>query len=533
MYDLVGKIALVIFSQMAASSLGRFYAHMYQLNGYKTYEEWTWLKKNAYENFGRGLGVLISIFVPWPIGCFLYLWTFWGNKPDKTRIRKPIAYTGRLKRILSVAIIIHITIYVLSFIFLKGILFRLVIAMSLLLTPFVMMLANLFLKPVQKAIDNYYIRDSLKVLKNSSCKIIGITGSYGKTSVKNILTTILSEKYSCLPTPGNVNTPLGICRVIRGDLSPFHELFICEMGARRTGEIKEICDYYKPDYGIITSIGDCHLETFKSRENIRKTKFELFDAAKETVLNLRDENICLRLEELGKKDLSGNKPEICDNNAYNQKLNFIDDEVPGGIIPCGYGKFFNPYDMSIDSDGMHFKVLLPSNEELSLCTKLLGDYQVMNICAAIALAYRLGLNSRQITNGVSKIAPIKNRLELKKYGDCTILDDAYNSNPKGANTALEVLSHFPGKKILITPGMVELGDKHQEKNEEFGVAAAKVCDIIFLISSNADPVEDGLKKAGFKEYVRLNDFNTAYSQAMAMKCEKTILIENDVPDQYL
>ena len=130
--------------------------------------------------------------------------------------------------------------------------------------------------------NRWYINDAKKIIKNCpDLLVIGITGSFGKTSVKYFLDELLSVKYNVLKTPGNFNTTLGVVKTIRSSLRATHDIFLCEMGAKNIGDIKEICDIVHPKMGIITSVGEMHLESFKSIENVRKTKFELADSLPE------------------------------------------------------------------------------------------------------------------------------------------------------------------------------------------------------------------------------------------------------------
>ena len=154
-----------------------------------------------------------------------------------------------------------------------------ILQLLFIMMPFLVLLANLINRPVERAIDRYYINDAARILRQMpELKIIGVTGSYGKTSVKYFLSALLSVRYNVLYTPGNYNTTLGVVRTVREQMKPFHEIFVCEMGARETGDIKEICDLVHPEYGIITSIGPQHLQSFHTIDNIIATKFELADA---------------------------------------------------------------------------------------------------------------------------------------------------------------------------------------------------------------------------------------------------------------
>ena len=306
-------------------------------------------------------------------------------------------------------------------------------------------------------------------------KIIGITGSYGKTSTKYILNTILSQKYNTLMTPESYNTTMGVVRTINEKLTSVHQLFICEMGAKYVGDIKEICDIVHPNYGIITAIGPQHLDTFKSLDNVKKTKLELIDSLPEqdgiAFVNWEDENI--RNSKITKKMIKFGLSKDSDYYAEN---------------------------IEITEKGSVFDVVIPGKERIKIKTKLLGNLNILNIVGAIAIADKLGLSTDEIKMGVKYIKPVPHRLELKQNSNGSIIiDDAYNSNNKGAKMALEVLKFFENKKrILITPGIVELGDKSYEINKELGINAADSCDFIILVGAKQTvPILEGIQEKNY------------------------------------
>ena len=285
------------------------------------------------------------------------------------------------------------------------------------------------------------------------------------------------------------------------------------MGARKRGEIKELCDLVHPKYGILTCVGEAHLDTFHSIENICNTKFELVESLPEdgvAILNKDDSNV--------KKYKIKNKCKVIwigiKNNA---------DVMAKNIKITSKGSTFDIY-------------FADTKKTIKVETVLLGNKNIYNILSAVALASYLGVDDKLIEMGVSNINPIKHRLELKNMDNITILDDAYNSNPEGAKMACEVLGLMDGKHIAITPGMVEMGNKQEENNKEFGKQLAKVCDEVYLIGKKqTEPIYDGLMSKKFKkENIHIcNSFKDAYNSAISDKKKKTILIENDLPDSYM
>ena len=389
--------------------------------------------------------------------------------------------------------------------------------------PFIPALGNLINKPVENRINRYFIDDAKRMLReHGNLRIIGITGSFGKTSVKYYLTTLLSEGFRVLMTPESYNTPMGIVRTIREHLQPTHEIFVCEMGARHLHDIKEITDIVHPDDGIVTSIGYQHLETFHSLENIISTKYELLDAV--------DEKEKAEGKTQGKhlKFVNGDNEIIKANMKYK-------DAITYGL---GEGNDYQAKDLQVTGAGTSFTVTSPNGESADFTTHLVGRHNVENIVGAIAAANSLGIPMSKLKMAVRRLQSVPHRLELKKHGNVSILDDAYNSNPNGAKVAVETLGLFENSvKILVTPGMVELGEKEEEYNEEFGRQAAGVCDYIILIGQkNSAAIKKGALSAGFdEERIFVKNTFTEGSQLMYeldAGREKVILLENDLPDNY-
>jgi len=372
----------------------------------------------------------------------------------------------------------------------------------------------MMIAPIENRINEDFLQDAHRIISEMPfLTTIGITGSYGKTSCKFILGEILSEKYMTLVPPQSYNTPMGITRVIREMLRPTHEMFVTEMGAKQKGDIEELCDLVQPKVGILTSIGEQHLESFGSLENIIMTKYELIENLPPdglAVLNLDDPNIASR----------------------------------AGLSPCriiGYGLDPNwdyyADDINYGSFGCHFTLHAPDGQKEEFSTVLLGKYAVYNILAATTAAHQLGVPLAMAAAAVRKLPPVEHRLQLRPTPVYTIIDDAFNSNPKGAGQALEVLASFDkGKKIIITPGMVELGERQYQLNYQFALAAADVCDYIILVGpKHTMPMQEALAQANYpldQMYVAA-DLNDARNQlATIVEAGDTVLFENDLPDTY-
>ena len=441
----------------------------------------------------------------------------------KAKYKKPLVFTNRARRIYGVAICITIAIIVCAT-WLYGQLESIetiIYAVSAsaigiyAASHVVMYLSNLFLAPVEKHINKKYYNDAARILASMpDLKIIGITGSYGKTSTKHYLHRILSEKYDVLMTPGSFNTTLGVIRTIREYLKPYNEVFIVEMGAKQQGDIKEICDLVNPQMGIVTAVGEQHLESFKSIENVQSTKFELIDALPSDGLGVvNDDFPFVANRKVDNVECVRYAVNETSNASYTAK-DIIYDETGTRITIVGNGK------------------------ELTLHTRLVGECNISNLIAAVIIALRLDVPDEKIRYAVEKIEQVEHRLNLKRTpGGITIIDDAFNSNPTGSKMAMDVLSRFnKGKRIVITPGMIELGDKQYELNEALGVKIAECADVAIIVGEyNKDALLNGIKQGN-----RNNDnvhavasFNEAQRVlASIAKAGDTVLYENDLPDTF-
>ncbi len=505
----------------------RYFIHMFQLNSYKPRVQVRWVLKNSrlflcahlVITLAAAVAVLIfrseaALSAASAVFAALMLISSATNLPKKS-YKTPLKYTKRIIRLIITLAVLY-TAPILLFVFgapENELMFTAVLWLWIFACPWILLLANLINRPLELLINRMYINDAKRILKSCPClSVIGITGSFGKTSVKYFLDTLLSVRFNVLKTPGNFNTPLGIVKTIRASLRATHDIFLCEMGAKNVGDIKEICDIVKPNHGIITSVGPMHLESFKTIENVRKTKFELAYALPPDgmlFLNCDDENI--RLENCARSFIAYG---INDRSGY-------------------YAT-----DISVSGRGSEFTVHSPDGKSCSYHTSLIGRHNITNICGAIAVSNSLGIPLEELKPAVRRLESVPHRLQLIRRGDVSIIDDAYNSNPSGTKAALEALSMTDGMKILVTPGMIELGEMEYELNRQFGIDAAKVCDFVALVGQKqTEPIYDGLIFAGYPQdsiYVASN-LNDAMSKVYALTSDgkrKIILLENDLPDNY-
>ena len=402
----------------------------------------------------------------------------------------PLKITSRVKRIMALDYLLFIIYELAIYYLLKEAVSKAgAILMFIAFNPYIFILVVLALMPIEKMIFNHYKKMALtKLNKMPNLKIIGITGSFGKTSTKMILNTLLNTTYKGFYTPASFNTPNGLLITINKEKTIFNDYFISEMGAKKVGEIKELCDLVKPKYGILTSIGPAHLETFKSLENIQKTKFELIES-------LPSDGIAI----LNKDDIY--------QTSYKLK-----NKVKVIWIGINNKADVMAKDIKVTAKGTSFSIHFSDKTKIEVTTILLGNKNIYNILSSVALAHALGVPLNNIVRGIKEIKPIEHRLEIKNMGNITIIDDSFNSNPEGAKNAVEVLNLMPNKKIIITPGMIEMGKSQDTLNKNFGKQMAKVADEVYLIGpKQTKPIYEGLIEEKYPEAnIKVkNSFNEA------------------------
>ncbi|MBQ8161274.1 MAG: UDP-N-acetylmuramoyl-tripeptide--D-alanyl-D-alanine ligase [Clostridia bacterium] len=448
-------------------------------------------------------------------------WYFF-SATRKQKAKKKFGITPRVKRLIGMTGAVYFLLQMLSRLILgPGTSAIISCVLQVLLMPLCFAVCCLCALPVEKTINRLYFRDAQKCLKEREDIIrIGITGSYGKTSVKFILGTLLSEKYQTLVTPSSFNTPMGLTKVIRTQLHPAHQVFVAEMGARHVGDIRELCELVHPTIGILTSVGPQHLETFHTLERIRDTKYELMEAIPQNgACYFADDGDIVRglyQKTEKQKTLTG-----LERNA-DTKLWAEDIET---------GSFGSRFTLCRKQDSGNAGI-----ERIPCETKMLGEHNIQNILLASAVALDLGLSMKQLQRGIARLRSVEHRLQLVDRGGIHVIDDAFNSNPQGAKLAMKVLSQFPQKRIVVTPGMVELGAKEEEENRKLGAVMAECCDAAILVGKkHTQPIHEGLTGAGFPEheiYV-VDSLQEATGLLGTMtKPGDTVLFENDLPDNY-
>ncbi len=389
-----------------------------------------------------------------------------------------------------------------------------------LLAPAFVLAAAWILAPAERVIARKFLAQATRRMQRYTGRVLGITGSYGKTSTKYIVADLLSARYRVLKTPAGVNTTMGITRVIREELKDEHGVFIVEMSAYGPGEIREVCDVVHPSLGILTAVGVQHLERFGTPERIAEAKYELLAALPPggpAVINA-DDAVCRRLAERARTE---------------GKRVLLYGMGDGGADLAVRGT-----DIAVSARGTAFRVVTADGQAEHFETKLLGRWNLSNVLGGIAAAVEWGVPLAAMKPAVAGLAPAPRRLEVHEEGGVIRILDVANANPRGAEMALEVLAQFTGgSRILITPGMVELGPIEADENRRFGEQAAAVCDYVVLVGpEQTRPIRQGLLDRGFpaeRVLAARRAQDVADLLAGIVRPGDILLYENRLPDTYL
>lgn len=456
----------------------------------------------------------------------------WVGPKAKKNIKVILKYTPRIIRLflslIFVSVISIIFIFYYTAIPLKDFTlssrkffqFNAFLLFTSVITPVIVLIANLINMPIEKLIHLKYFNMAKNKSKKADIIKIAITGSYGKTSTKFFLASIIKEKYKTLFTPASYNTPMGISKVINNNNLNDYEVFVVEMGADHKGDINKLCKLIKPDYGIITAIDNQHLETFGNLENIIITKLSLFKHINKDGFGIYNYD-----NKILKKNIKNNNFHIPIYSYSIVENNFNNVDIIAGNIKH-------------TRDGLQFTAILKDGESIEIKTEVLGKHNASNLLASILMCKVIGISSDEILRGIKNIKPVEHRLQKIDAGTgILVLDDAFNSNPAGAHEALQVLNEIEGnKKVIVTPGMVELGEKEEEINRTFGNQIAQYVDIAILVGKDRTyDIYEGIVENGFNKenIITVNSLNEA-KDALARVLVKgdVVLFENDLPDTY-
>jgi UDP-N-acetylmuramoyl-tripeptide--D-alanyl-D-alanine ligase len=471
--------------------------HVFQLEGYKRARFIGWRRRNRRR----------SLFLSAP--------------PAK----KPLVMTGRAWRILGLATVLSLAaiLAVSAAAHLAGgwpydiPAWVVITALVFLGAPEIVVAADWLLAPLQTAINGRYVRAARRKLDRLSPVVIGVTGSFGKTSTKFAIRHLLGSPAEALATPGSFNTPLGVCRTINEQLTASHRFLVVEMGAYGRGEIRELCDLVRPSIGVLTAIGPAHLERFGSIDVIRRAKYELVES-------LPADGVAIM-------------------NVDDIEVRALADAASGvTVVRCGLEPAGAPdvtaTEVGVSAEGTVLTVVdRRSGESISARTRLLGSYSLGHVLAAVAVGRAVGRPLKDLHDPIATLSPVEHRLQIVEgTGGITVIDDAYNSNPGGAAAALDVLEAMPARRrIVVTPGMVELGPLQRDANERFGAHAARVADAIVVVATvNRAAIISGAQRGdGGVEVVTVDSLAEAQVRLRdVLGPGDVVLFENDLPDHY-
>ena len=497
-----------------------------QSSGYNNGKYFAWVKKKGNLAFQRLvflalmcalssalLALAFSFTGEWAavvsLAGYLIFFVLYIVADKKLALRSQVTATPRFKRLyvvlaFVVAICAYILVTLLNFVdyvwenkIFSYLRYVPLSVLPLLLIPLIM-LSNGIAKIYEVPHNKKFIRLARKKLAGSEIKVIAITGSYGKTTVKNVLYDILSKKYKVLTTPRSHNTPIGIALALNNANLDEYDIFIAEMGARHLGDIAELCEICPPDISLITGICGQHLETFLNFQNIVKAKGEILSATKDRTI------------------IADDTYELFADYNYNKS------------------RCITPSDIKCDKSGTEFTLTL-GGESKRVKTKLLGEHSAFNIALAAEAAFSVGMKLDEICSAIPEIDYIEHRLQLIENGGVNILDDGFNSNVKGARAALSVLKSFDGRKIVVTPGLVELGVLEEDENTALGKELVGFDLVILVGDTLVKFVEKGYKAGGGdmdKIKTKVSIFEAQEELKGYLKPGDTVLFLNDLPDIY-
>ena len=454
-----------------------------------------------------------------------------GLRIVRRRQTKPLVFTARARRLLGVALAIPTVVLAVTALaviagaptWVAPVVGTASAAVGIVAAPELLFLADTLLKPVQGLETRRFVQQARRKLDEIAPVSIGITGSFGKTTTKACVAEVAELRGPAYATPASYNTYLGVVRAINEGLTTRHRAFIAEMGAYRLGDVEELCELVRPSMGVLTAIGPAHLERFGSLDAIEKAKGELAEQLPPDgayVTNADDER-CVRTAERTEAQVT----LFSASGAAGAGVTAHDIEMAEGTTR------FTLRQVTAEGRREHGEVVVRS--------KLLGRHNVANLLAAAAVGLNMDLPLDAIGRALARVTPPAHRLApiLNRQAGIVVIDDAYNSNPVGAAAALEVLaSHQAERRLLVTPGMVELGEREAEENERFGAQAAEVCDLVVLVGEErSKPILAGLSSAAFPDSQVHVVASTSEAQALLANTTRrgdVILFENDLPDLY-
>jgi UDP-N-acetylmuramoyl-tripeptide--D-alanyl-D-alanine ligase len=381
-------------------------------------------------------------------------------------------------------------------------------------SPLFVVASSMLLAPYESHVRNHFISAAKRRLSEARPLVIGVAGSYGKTTTKYAVAKILSSQFRVVSSPESYNTLLGATRTVNERLTDDAEVLVLEMGARHEGDIQEICDFAQPSIGVVTRLGPQHLEYFKTQESVVRAKTELVRA--------------LPPDGLAVVDSDG----LCDFTVMETSARIIRVSARDGA-----DAEVRLDGISIGREGTSFRLTWRDGSRIIHAqTPLLGRHAASNCAVAAVLAAEIGVPEADIVQGLRELSPVPHRLEIIRNDVVTVIDDAFNSNPDGFESALEVLASLEGRRIVVTPGMVELGKESVPAHRRIGEQMGKVANIVVLVG-NSYPEEfvAAIREAGLPEdCLEQYDSLALATERLSKLVEPgdVVLFENDLPDNF-
>ncbi|HEX4837789.1 MAG TPA: UDP-N-acetylmuramoyl-tripeptide--D-alanyl-D-alanine ligase [Solirubrobacteraceae bacterium] len=538
--------------------------HLFQLEHYEAARLMLWLRRRG-ELFAQRELAAVSLLLAaavassaagsgWLCGGLLLLLVPFGALGLRDWRRpavKPLVFTGRAKRLFAVALTPPALLAIAAIAVAAAGLTTAALAVLLALglsqlagAPWTLLGADLALRPAQSAINRRYVHRARRSLHDWAPLVVGITGSYGKTTTKFCVGAVLAADRPTLVTPESYNSFLGVVRTIDEQLRQRHRAFVVEMGMFRRGDISELCELVHPTVGVITAIGPMHLERLGSIEQIAAAKAELLGALPVDghLVTNADDPRCLELAArasvpvtlFGIDDPTGavaaapHSPGIPQSTPHPSPRKPAHVQVLARDIRLADGR--TTFNLHLDG---------PDSPPVAVSAGLLGRHNVSNLLAAAAVGHVLGIPAARIAEALARVDAPAHRLRPihNRRARIVVIDDAYNSNPDGAASALEVLREHPAsRRLLVTPGMVELGELETQLNRRFGEQAGAVCDLAILVGpARTAPIRDGLAQAGMDPASIHVVQSIAEATALLGRLTRAgdvVLFENDLPDTY-
>jgi len=407
----------------------------------------------------------------------------------------PLAWTARLRRVSIVAGILMFTVYLAGAAIESGFF----IALGLFLLPALIDIALLALGPIERVLGNRWVDQASTRLGSSGAKVVAITGSYGKTTTKQYAAHLLAGTFRTVASPASFNNRMGLARAINENLLPGTEVFVAEMGTYGPGEIEELTRWIPPDVAAMVAIGPVHLERFRTLDRIVAAKSEILDRAGVGVISV-DHPL-----------LAG----LADERGATMDIVTVSGDGSDARVTIQEGR--------IRVDGIDVG-------------KAPEDVFPVNLAVALGIGLALGVETVDMVARVDGLPRPEHRQTVSSSErGFSVIDDTFNSNPAGARVALGLLDRVGdgGRKVVVTPGMVELGPDQFDQNLAFAAESAALADDVLIVGrTNRDALLEGSAKGGASVTVVTSREEAVNWVRQNLGPGDAVLYENDLPDHY-